>query len=994
MATITTSIGIGYLPDSVGGANGTLNNLDASNFPADVPSGIGSTASIDFNGTDEHVDIPELTFTGTFSISFWMKPDTYDTNFRSVVAHTTKPIKIGKNNSSSTPKFFVRVLNGGSSDTTVDMPTAGVWSHVVLTRDSSNKVDLYVNNSSANRLFSDVAQTGSSDWDNIGMANPNQYWAGGIDDLRFYDDALTAAEVEYLYTGGSTGSDPGSGNLTNYYKFQDVAIRDYSTITAWEADLDNGGVYSSSDDAVGECYNDAVFDENVTINGGTTVGLNSVTLSVAESERHDGTAGTGARINRTSAYTTIVQSAASYSGGLWVEWLEIDGNGNGAQNSQCVGQTTAVNSTDRTKQVYANLLVHPESSSNRFIDGIDGINRPFTALNCIVYNVISTGASGSDSTWGIGGDDKIDAINCTVHNVSYANSIGIVRGIDTNSNVGGNVINCLVTNLTGGSGTNECIDGTSTKTTSATSDTTGTSGLQSITTADQYVSTVLGSEDLHLKAGADAIDAATNLGSALFASGTQIIVPDDDTLSFGNSSTDSAFSGCAWIYTPNVTSTSEEIFSKADTNATLSVEYRFRIINGTVQIILHDSLVNNRIRCATDNPISANTLTHVAFTYDGSGSETGLTLYVDGVAVAQSQSSTGTYTAMDNTASTFNIGSIYTTTDYFTGYISDVQIHSTELSSTDIANIIAGSTPTGNLVSRWLLDEGASADTAVDSAGSNNGTIDDVQFGYSTDINGYARLPSEDWDIGAHEFQLADVTFSATLLSSTFSVLAPTPEVGVTTTLLTSSFSIFAPTIVTGGSVTVTPTLLTSSFSVQTPTPIVTYTDTISTAAFSVLTPTLSIGGAVTVVANLLTSSFSVQAPTLEVTKIDTVSTSAFSVQAPTPQVIFADTLQTATFSVQAPVVIANVTFNHTLQTATFSVFAPSITTGNDVTYSHTIVTAAFSAGTHIPNVTVPTDIILCDPCSPWTAQQVADLIAAVDCAKGFAQIAAQNTQT
>ena len=35
--------------------------------------------------------------------------------------------------------------------------------------------------------------------------------------------------------------------------------RDYSTITAWEADLDTGSIYSSGDDAVGEVYNDSSF---------------------------------------------------------------------------------------------------------------------------------------------------------------------------------------------------------------------------------------------------------------------------------------------------------------------------------------------------------------------------------------------------------------------------------------------------------------------------------------------------------------------------------------------------------------------------------------------------------------------------------------------------------------------------------------------------------------------------------------------------------------
>ena len=47
--------------------------------------------------------------------------------------------------------------------------------------------------------------------------------------------------------------------------------RDYSTVTSWEADLDNGALYSSGDDAVGECYNDSAFSDGAVINGGGTI---------------------------------------------------------------------------------------------------------------------------------------------------------------------------------------------------------------------------------------------------------------------------------------------------------------------------------------------------------------------------------------------------------------------------------------------------------------------------------------------------------------------------------------------------------------------------------------------------------------------------------------------------------------------------------------------------------------------------------------------------
>ena len=75
-----------------------------------------------------------------------------------------------------------------------------------------------------------------------------------------------------------------------------TASRDYSTITLWEADLDDTGTYTSGDDAVGECYNDSTFSESFTLNTGSTLGLSSVLLKPASGEGHDGTADTGVKV--------------------------------------------------------------------------------------------------------------------------------------------------------------------------------------------------------------------------------------------------------------------------------------------------------------------------------------------------------------------------------------------------------------------------------------------------------------------------------------------------------------------------------------------------------------------------------------------------------------------------------------------------------------------------------------------------------------------------
>lgn len=295
--------------------------------------------------------------------------------------------------------------------------------------------------------------------------------------------------------------------------------RDYSTITAWEADLDNVGIYASGDAAVGECYNDSVFDETVTINGGGTVGLTTVTLTVASGQRHDGTAGTGARIIRTAAATPITVDRGD-TNPTTVSWLEITRSvaGGGATST-----ASGVISVDRGSPAVTcrNLIVHNLAagrSPHGISDGVAGLD--VVVLNCIVYRISATGAEArSDIVAGIHAR-QATLYNNTIHDIS-SNQTGSppVHGIRiTNNNSSSLIKNCVATTIaTAGTGTAAgfSLQASNVADHNASEDATasGTGSLTSITVANQYVSTTVGSEDLHLKSGADLIDAGTDLGT-------------------------------------------------------------------------------------------------------------------------------------------------------------------------------------------------------------------------------------------------------------------------------------------------------------------------------------------------------------------------------------------------------------------------------------------------------------------------------------------------
>jgi len=282
-----------------------------------------------------------------------------------------------------------------------------------------------------------------------------------------------------------------------------TSSRDYSTITAWEADLDNTLVYVSGDDAVGECYNDSTFNEGVTINGGGTVGLSSITLTVADGEKHDGTAGNGARIVRTANSSYIISNTGSTQ--TEISWLEIDANGFNA-TGMCRGETDSVTSS-RLK----NLIAHGQSgasSLNGFL-----LNRGSSyCLNNILYDCINTLSSGGGNGFKSGSSAENWHNNtCYLVKSGVSHTSGSFYGMNFASITASN--NISVDSGTDGTATGADFTGTSDYSLSSDSSASGTSVLTNKTSTNQFVSIVSGSEDLHLKAGSDAIGAGIDLGT-------------------------------------------------------------------------------------------------------------------------------------------------------------------------------------------------------------------------------------------------------------------------------------------------------------------------------------------------------------------------------------------------------------------------------------------------------------------------------------------------
>jgi hypothetical protein len=216
-------------------------------------------------------------------------------------------------------------------------------------------------------------------------------------------------------------------------------------------------------------------------------------------------------------------------------------------------------------------------------------------------------------------------------------------------------------------------------------------------------------------------------------------VPDSNDLSFGDSTTDSPFSISAWIKNDSIGAT-QRIVAKA--SSTSSIEYLFTI-NGSNQLglYLYDGSSSIRIDATTDVALLSGVWYHVVATYDGSGANTGINLYVDTNTGTRSLNSAGSYVAMHNTSAPVRVGSLSYASQYFDGKIDGVAIFDYELSAANISTIYnsgeVGDISSLSPIAHWRMgdDDGATG-TTITNQGSASGIDGTLTNGptFSNDI--------------------------------------------------------------------------------------------------------------------------------------------------------------------------------------------------------------------------------------------------------------------
>jgi hypothetical protein len=297
-------------------------------------------------------------------------------------------------------------------------------------------------------------------------------------------------------TGDTSGA---TGTVIHVNEAQDQVLIDAISGTFLsgenvEVDVSNYVVLSDAGDSAivtAEIYDDdgdINRSSNLEISGMTTSSTNYLKITVPVGERHNGTHSSGAKLDIVGTQHGVVLNM-NYT---VIEWLVIEHSPTGGSN---VGGIDIRSSNNKMR----NLIMYYAGSSG----GTTHLIRNRTGstqhvLNCILFNARDRGIHNESFS-----NPSIQILNTTIYNTGDQG----IRFVDTTNN--GVIKNTLVID----SGGSDFAVGNATTVTNGSSDTTGSAGLQNLTAANLFTNITGGSEDLHLKTGATAIDAGTDLGT-------------------------------------------------------------------------------------------------------------------------------------------------------------------------------------------------------------------------------------------------------------------------------------------------------------------------------------------------------------------------------------------------------------------------------------------------------------------------------------------------
>ncbi len=204
----------------------------------------------------------------------------------------------------------------------------------------------------------------------------------------------------------------------------------------------------------------------------------------------------------------------------------------------------------------------------------------------------------------------------------------------------------------------------------------------------------------------------------------QIVIPDGDEFSFGNTTTDQPFSAEAWVNFATL-GTNQAIISKRQNG--VNREYRLSLTSlNEIEVLFFDESNTGQLEAQT-GPINigTNEWHHIAFTYDGSSIASNIQIYLDGLNIASTPANI-LYTAMSNTPADLELG-IDAGLIPLNGQLDEVRLWNIELGENNIRDHMIGKLDAdfdslNHLVAYYRFDDN-NAVSAINLTGDTDGSV-------------------------------------------------------------------------------------------------------------------------------------------------------------------------------------------------------------------------------------------------------------------------------
>jgi hypothetical protein len=380
--------------------SGNGNNGTLVGSPTPVIGKVGQ--ALKFNNQGINLTDTGLIATSSFTVTAWIKASTDVSDYRTII---DKTISVNNRNywlelDVTTGNLSLRTSFNGTASafTTSSALNDNRWHHVTASYDGSH-IYMYVDGT----LVLNTATTGSIDSASGMVAsigyekfNNSRWFSGSLDDVRIYNRALSATEVQQLYnaTAGthtnvsSAGSNDLSNGLVGWWTMDGKNISS-TTVSDTSGNGNDGTLTSSQTTTIGKVGQALVFDGTGGMSiGGSTVYANTgapFTLStwyyLDSSSLSNYPCIIALRTNTTGSFDILFSSNPSYQGlsmgtgdGSWTtvktdddpltladKWhhMTIEYNGQGA-------------STISNYTVYVDGVLHPVTAASGYGDNSQG----------------------------------------------------------------------------------------------------------------------------------------------------------------------------------------------------------------------------------------------------------------------------------------------------------------------------------------------------------------------------------------------------------------------------------------------------------------------------------------------------------------------------------------------------------------------------------------------------------------------------------------------